>query len=121
MTAGDIYTIAGDGKPGFSGDGGPAVKADLSPREVTGDGAGNLLISDTFDHRVRVVAGHKGTFYGQAMTAGNLYLVAGGGSGLGDNGPATDAIITPYGMAITPASDLVIADHGNTRIRLVSH
>jgi hypothetical protein len=97
MTAGDIYTIAGDGKPGFSGDGGPAVKADLSPREVTGDGAGNLLISDTFDHRVRVVAGHKGTFYGQAMTAGNLYLVAGGGSGLGDNGPATDAIITPTG------------------------
>ena len=29
MTAGDIYTVAGDGRPGYSGDGGPATNAEL--------------------------------------------------------------------------------------------
>ena len=117
MTAGDIYTIAGDGTNGS----GPAIHAEIGiPLALAADGSGNLVIAD-INNRILVVAASTGTFYGQAMTAGNLYLVAGGGSGLGDNGPATDAIITPYGMAITPAGDLVIADHGNTRIRLVSH
>ena len=118
MTAGNIYTIAGDGTNGS----GPAIHAEIGiPLALAADGSGNLVIAD-INNRILVVAASTGTFYGQAMTAGNLYLVAGGGSGLGDNGPATDAIITPYGMAITPApGDLVIADHGNTRIRLVSH
>ena len=30
MTAGDIYTVAGDGTAGFSGDGGPATSAELA-------------------------------------------------------------------------------------------
>ena len=34
------------------------------------DGAGNLVIADTGNQRVRVVAASTGTFYGQAMTAG---------------------------------------------------
>jgi hypothetical protein len=51
MTAGDIYTVAGNGKPGFSGDGGPASSAEPSgPSGITADGAGNLLIAD---NRVR--------------------------------------------------------------------
>ena len=41
MTAGDIYTVAGNGTTGFSGDGGPATSAELdSPRGVTVDSAG---------------------------------------------------------------------------------
>ena len=44
------------------------------------DGAGNLLIADTDNNRVRVVAASTGTFYGQAMTAGDIYTVAGNGS-----------------------------------------
>jgi hypothetical protein len=117
MTAGDIYTIAGDGL----NESGPAIQAEIGiPVAIAADGSGNLVIADV-NNQILVVAASSGTFYGQAMTAGNLYLVAGGGSGLGDNGPATGAIITPYGMAITPGGDLVIADHGNARIRLVSH
>ena len=115
--AGDIYTISGDGTNGS----GPAIHAEVGiPIALAADGSGNLVIAD-INNRILVVAADSGTFYGQAMAAGNLYLVAGGGTGLGDNGPAADAIITPFGMAIAPDGDLVIADHGNARIRLVSH
>jgi hypothetical protein len=94
MTTGHIYTVAGDGDGGFSGDGGPATSAGLDdPGGVTVDAAGNLLIADTFHQRVRVVAASTGTFYGQAMTAGHIYTVAGHGTRgfSGDGGPGTSA------------------------------
>ena len=87
MTAGDIYTVAGDGTAGFSGDGGPATKAGLDePEGIRVDRAGNLVIADTDSNRIRVVAAASGTFYGQPMTAGDIYTVAGGGAVLGDGG-----------------------------------
>ena len=44
MTAGDIYTVAGNGTAGFSGDGGPATSAELDePQGVAVDGSGNLV------------------------------------------------------------------------------
>ncbi len=56
MTAGDIYTVAGNGTRGFAGDRGAAVRAELNiPAGVAVDGAGNLLIADTFNGRVRLV------------------------------------------------------------------
>ena len=80
MTAGNIYTIAGNGKVGFSGDGGPATAAELvDPRGVVADAAGNLVIADTDNDRIRVVAASTGTFYGRPMTAGDIYTVAGDG------------------------------------------
>ena len=45
------------------------------------DGAGNLVIADTVNNRIRVVAESTGEFYGQAMTAGDIYTVAGDGTG----------------------------------------
>ena len=52
MTAGDIYTIAGTSRIGFSGDGGPAARAELNqPDGVAIDGAGNLLIADAGNRR----------------------------------------------------------------------
>ena len=124
MTAGDIYTVAGDGSQGFSGDGGPATKAALSfPFGVGLDGAGNLLIADLFNRRVRVVAAATGTFYGQAMTAGHIYTVAGNGTATfsGDGGPATKAQLDqPGGVTVDRAGNWVIADTGNNRIRVVA-
>ena len=91
MTAGDVYTVAGDGTLGFSGDGGPATKAGIgSPDGLAADAAGNLVVSDGFNDRVRVVAVKSGTFYGQAMTAGDIYTVAGdGGRGFSGVSPST--------------------------------
>jgi ribulose-5-phosphate 4-epimerase/fuculose-1-phosphate aldolase len=123
MTAGDIYTVAGNGQFGYSGDGGPASKAKLYlPRGVAVDGSGNLVIADTSNARIRVVAAATGTFYGQAMTAGDIYTVAGDGSGVysGDGGPATAAGIDPYGVAADDAGNLVIADGENNRVRVVA-
>jgi hypothetical protein len=123
MTAGHIYTVAGSGTEGFSGDGGPAASAELAaPWGVAVDGAGNLVVADSNNHRVRVVAAGTGTFYGQAMTAGDIYTVAGSGPGFsGDGGPATQAKLSgPSGVAVDGAGNLVIADTYNHRIRVVA-
>jgi streptogramin lyase len=53
---GAISTVAGTGKAGFSGDGGPATKAQLkSPHSITLDHDGHLYICDIGNHRIRVV------------------------------------------------------------------
>jgi hypothetical protein len=123
MTAGDIYTVAGDGTYGFSGDGGPAISAALrGPGSVAADGAGNLLIADTYNQRIRVVAHTTGTFYGQPMTAGDIYTVAGNGGHLfaGDDGPATRAELSYPQDVVADGAGLLIADGYNQRIRLVT-
>jgi hypothetical protein len=58
MTAGHIYTVAGDSIQGFAGDGGQATKAELdTPTGVAVTAAGNLVIADSFNDRVRMVTG----------------------------------------------------------------
>ena len=123
MTAGDIYTVAGGGPPGFIGDGGPATAANLyQPEDVIVDGTGNLVIADSGNGRIRVVATKNGTFYGQRMRAGYIYSVAGNGAGgfSGDGGPATKAALGPTGVALDGTGDLVIADFRDNRIRVVA-
>jgi hypothetical protein len=124
MTAGDIYTIAGNGTVGFSGDGGPATSAELEyVYGVTMDAAGNLIFADVGTNRVRVVAASTATFYGKAMTVGDIYTVAGNGvQGFsGDGGPATSAALNiPYGVTVDNSGNLVIADTGSHRIRVVA-
>jgi trimeric autotransporter adhesin len=125
MTAGDIYTVAGDGTRGFSGDGGPAIEAKLYyPGAVAVDGAGNLLVADTINDRIRVVAATSGTFYGVKMTADDIYTVAGSKSSpgfSGDGGPAVKAELgRPQGIAVDPAGNLLIGDTWNNRVRVVA-
>jgi hypothetical protein len=122
MTAGDIYTIAGSGEQGSSGSGGPARAArfeDLSG--VTTDRYGNVVITDMIGGAVWVAAVTDGTFYGQAMTAGDIYRVAGGGATLGDGGPAAKALLSsPTAVAVSPAGALLVADGGDNRLRAIS-
>ena len=124
MTAGDIYTVAGDGTNGYSGDGGPATAAEFgTPSGVAADGAGNLTITDSGNNRVRVVAARTGTFYGQKMTAGrHLHRRRRRHDGYsGDGGLATAAELSfPTGAAVDGAGNLVIADQGNCRVRVVA-
>jgi hypothetical protein len=123
MTAGHIYTIAGTGIRGTTGDGGLATRAEVGePAGVTLDALGNLLIATRNGGRIRVVAARSGTFYGQAMTAGDIYTIAGGGTGgLGDGGPATSAVLTqPGAVLVDAARDVLICDTADDRIREVA-
>ena len=65
-----------------------------------------------------------GTQWGQSMTAGDIYTIAGSSSGTsgssGDGGAATSALLDdPTGVALDSAGDLYIADSGNNRIQEV--
>ena len=94
MIAGYVYTIAGTGPGRTCEGGGLATKATLcSPQAVSTDHAGNLLVTDVGGRRVRVVAAMTGTYYGQEMTAGDIYTIAGDGNYkfTGDGVPATKA------------------------------
>jgi len=124
MTAGDIYTVAGNGTKGFSGDGGPATSAEIGPMDagLAVDSSGDLLLSDDFNSRVRVVASQSGTYYGIAMTAGDIYTVAGNGDGgtSGDGGPATSAPLNPFGVGSDASGNLMVASSSNGCMRVVA-
>ena len=111
-TSGIITTIAGTGYQGFSGDGGPGSLAELNePLRVFVDGAGNVYIGDTSNHRVRKVD-----------TAGIITTVAGNGirGFSGDGGPAVSASLSrPWGVHVDGTGNLYIADVSNHRVRKV--
>ena len=111
-SAGLISTIAGTGEPGFGGDGGPAVQAQLaSPTGVAADGDGNLFIADLSNNRIRKVD-----------SAGLISTIAGTGEPgfAGDGGPAAQAqLASPTGVAADGTGNLFIADWRNYRIRMV--
>jgi len=122
MTAGHIYTVAGNGVRGVSGSGGVATQAPLGvPADVAVDHHGNLVIADD-SGRVRVAAATTGTFYGVTMKAGDIYTVAGNGaSGFsGDGGPATSAALGSRSVTIDSTGNLIILDAGSNRVRMVT-
>lgn len=112
MRGGDIYTIAGSGgNGGYSGDGGPARKAQIRyPGGLTLDGHGNALFADAGNGVVRVVAARAGTFYGIAMRAAHIYTIAGGGSQTTSGGPATALALDPVGLAVDGHGNVLITN-----------
>ncbi|MGH9169527.1 MAG: RHS repeat-associated core domain-containing protein [Acidimicrobiales bacterium] len=121
MSAGDIYTIAGNGTAGYSGNRGPAVSSELDgPTYVAFDAAGDLYISDSGNDVARFVPVTSGTYFGRAMTADYIYTLAGGGTGqLG--GPATSAQLgNIQGIAVDPSGDLILADSEADSVDMVA-
>jgi sugar lactone lactonase YvrE len=120
-TDGIMSTMAGTGTPGFSGDGGPALEAELywgfgsNPNPsggVTVADDGMLYFSDSVNHRVRSIN----------LETGIIDTVAGTGEEgfSGDGGPAVDAQINnPHDLEIGPDGDLYIADTDNGAVRAV--
>jgi sugar lactone lactonase YvrE len=110
--AGIIGTIAGNGRPGFSGDGGPAISAQLNgPTGVAIDAAGNLFVVDHNNNRIREIT-----------PDGVIRTVAGLGTAgfSGDGGQAISAQLNaPMGVALDNAGDLFVADYDNNRIRKI--
>ncbi|MFC5865373.1 chitobiase/beta-hexosaminidase C-terminal domain-containing protein [Acidicapsa dinghuensis] len=111
---GVITTVAGNGIPGYSGDGGPATSAELDyPYGIGVDSAGDLYIADTSNHRIRKVNAATGTITTVAGdgTAGNS----------GDGGPATSGEMTyPYGIAIDASGNIYTSDWISGVIRKVT-
>lgn len=112
---GTVSTIAGTGQRGYTGDGGPAIQAELDfpgPLSVGPDGA---LYVISGDDRVRKIT-----------SDGIIHLVAGAGPGAGidrsqgDGGPAVDATLNePGGLAFDSQGDIYIADTSNARVRKI--
>lgn len=111
-TNGVVWTVAGNGAAGYSGDNGKATNASLQyPVGVVADAVGNLFIADTGNHRIRKVD-----------TNGIITTIAGIGipGFTGDGGAAEGARMAyPTGVALDAKGNLYIADQFNNRIRKV--
>jgi hypothetical protein len=106
-----ITTVAGTGSAGSTGDGGPATSATLSgPTGVAAEPDGGFLIADEVNNRIRRVA-----------PDGTISTLAGTTSGYtGDGGPPAAAQLkTPFGVAVGPGGDILIADTGNQVVRQI--
>lgn len=108
--AGRLSVIAGTGESGFSGDGGPATKAQLhTPHDLLFDREGNLLIADTGNQRIR-----------RLDRQGVITTIAGDGKALQSNyngtAPAT-SLNNPQSIALTKDGELLIADTYNSVVR----
>ena len=111
-TLGVITTVAGNGLPGFSGDGYDATNAQLNyPSGIAIDASGNMFISDQANNRVRKVTslGIISTYAGTGLAGYS-----------GDSGPAVAANLNgPWGVALDAGGNLYIADMGNHAVRMV--
>ena len=128
MTANYLYTIGGQtsAASGSSGDGGPGTAAYLNdPDGLAVDPAGNVYIADAGNNRIQEIAVATGTQHGQAMTAGDIYTIAGSSAGTsgntGDGGPAASALLhSPGGLSLDANGDLYVIDYANNRIREIA-
>jgi hypothetical protein len=109
---GIITTLAGNGTPGFSGDGGPPAAAELnSPQGVAVTTVGDYLIADAFNNRIRLIFAQSNV----------IVTVAGGGDSPGEGGPANEAaLVWPGGVAATPGGGFLIAETGGNAVKRVS-
>lgn len=110
--AGVISTVAGIGTRGFSGDGGAATSASIGQvYRIAVDAAGNLLLADAGNYRIRKVA-----------PDGTISTIAGNGSSAfsGDGGPATSAGMAPTSVFAGSAGTIFFTDISNDRVRQIS-
>ena len=108
-----IYTIAGTGVPGYSGDGGLAYNATFrNPNMTASDSLGNIFVADTSNNMIRQIS----NFSTITRYAGNLQAGASG-----DGSLATSALLAaPYGVAVDRTDMLYITDTSNCVVRTIN-
>ncbi len=127
VSVGDIITVAGTDSAGFtggySGDKGPATGAELNnPTGVALDSAGDILIADYDNNRIREVVESTTAATALGVAKGDIVTVAGDGTSgyTGDGHAATKAELdSPSSVAVDGAGDLFIADSSNNVVREV--
>jgi GT2 family glycosyltransferase len=110
-----ITTVVGNSTNGFSGDNGPATRAQLdTPDGVAIAPDGDLIVADSRNDRIRRV---------DAPTRIITTIAGSGTNGYdGDEKPATEAALNnPDAVVAAPNGDIYIADTLNNRIRMVDH
>ena len=109
--ANTIKRVAGTGKSGFAGNGGPAPDAMLAgPKCVSLDAAGNIWLADTESHSIRYIDGMKGTVE---------VLVGNGQKGDGPDGdPLHCRLARPHGVFVDKDGSVFIGDSENHRVRV---
>lgn len=104
-----IWTVAGVGSFGMSGDGGPAIEAEMNrPTAVALDSEGNLYIADSLNRRVRRVDGE-----------GVITTVVGTGKGSpqkGDHPAMATNLVQPYGIAVDRDGVLYVLNRGHSKL-----
>jgi uncharacterized protein (TIGR03437 family) len=110
--AGNFHSVAGTGTSGDLGDGGTFLAELYDPSGLALDGAGNLYIADTQNHRIRMLS-----------PGGAISTIAGTGTA-GFSGDGTSAALAqlsyPAAIAVDANGNIYIADSGNNRIRVVT-
>jgi DNA-binding beta-propeller fold protein YncE len=106
-----LTTIAGSGKRGYEGDGGPAIQAALNmPHELRFDRNGDMYVAERDNHVIRKVDGRSGIISTVAGTG------VAGFSGDGDVGTRAQ-LRQPHSIVFDRDGTLLICDIGNHRIR----
>lgn len=112
LATGKIHHIAGTGKKGLTGNGGPAKEATLSgPKGIAIDGAGNAWLADCESHTIRMV---------EAAT-GNIHLIAGNGQkgNGGDGDPLKCEMARPHGVYVDADGGIYIGDSESHKVRVL--
>jgi len=110
---GEVSTLAGDGEPGLV-DGQGNVARFSEPKSIAIDTAGNLYVTDWFNHRIRKV-----TKEGEVSTLAGSGLTGLWGGGLADGEGSVAKFNRPSGIAIDAAGNLYVTEQGNHRIRKI--
>jgi hypothetical protein len=126
-STGVINTIAGTGAGGFSGDGGPATVATINgAHDVAVDAAGDVYIADTSNSRIRMI--YNGGLTASAIlnaegvttpVVGDIYTIAGGGSGSNKTLATTQGLSGPRGLSVDAYGNVFVTDYTNNRVRVI--
>jgi sugar lactone lactonase YvrE len=110
--ANTITRIAGTGKNGFTGNGGPALKATLSgPKGISLDSKGNVYLADTESHSIRYINVKKGSI---ELLVGNGKV----GDGPDGNDPRQCLLARPHGVFVDKDGAVYIGDSESHRVRV---